>query len=506
MKIRSLVLFWAMLAAGAATATADITLAPLFRDGAVLQRDQPLTIWGTAAAAEKVEIKFRRQTSSVITGADGRWRVTLKAEKASSEPSELTANGANTVVVRDLLVGDVWLCSGQSNMAFLVRGAGNADQAIAAADFPQIRHFKVSNVVATAPADDVAGAWVTCSSATVGSFSAVAYFFARDLHQRLQVPIGIVNSSWGGTQIESWISERALRSDPASREVFARWQARLDEHPAKMAEHAAAVAKWESEQAAAKSEGRTFTRAAPAKPEGPGSRWLPGGLYNAMIAPLVPYGLRGALWYQGETNAPRHAEYGSLFTTLIKQWRADFGQPLPFYFVQLANFESGTGNKGDAWAFLREAQAQALSLPNTGMAVTIDIGEPTDIHPKNKAEVGRRLALHARRQLFGEKVETDGPRFASAKREGEAMRVRFTHAKGLRLEPPKTDGRVSFEIAGRNQKFVPADARVEGDTLVVSADGVAAPVAVRYAWRNSPDARLFNGAGLTAAPFRSDSW
>jgi sialate O-acetylesterase len=233
---------------------------------------------------------------------------------------------------------------------------------------------------------------------------------------------------------------------------------------------------------------------------------MPGGLYNAMIAPLVPYGLRGALWYQGETNAPRHAEYGSLFTAMIKQWRADFGQPLPFYFVQLADYESGAGNKGDVWAYLREAQARALTLPNTGMAVTIDIGDPKDIHPKNKQEVGRRLALHARQQLFGEKVEANGPVFAAAEREGAAMRVRITHAEGLRLQPARTDTRLSFEIAGRNRKFFPASARVEGDSLMVSSDQVPAPAAVRYAWRNSPEARLFNGAGLPAAPFRSDDW
>jgi sialate O-acetylesterase len=216
--------------------------------------------------------------------------------------------------------------------------------------------------------------------------------------------------------------------------------------------------------------------------------------------------LRGVLWYQGEANAARHAEYGSLFTAMIQQWRADFGQPLPFYFVQLANFEGGAGNKGDPWAYLREAQAKALALPDTGMAVTIDIGEPKDIHPKNKQEVGRRLALLARKHVFGEAVEVNGPTFASVKREGAAMRVNFTHAGGLKLEPPKTDGRVSFEIAGENRKFVPATARVEGESVVVSAETVAEPVAVRYAWRNSPNARLFNGAGLPAAPFRSDSW
>ena len=495
------------LAAGLVIATnafADITLAPLFRDGVVLQRDQPLTVWGKAAAAEKVEIKFRSQTASVITAADGRWRVTLRPEKAAAFSSELVAKGANTVVVRDVLVGDVWLCSGQSNMAFLVRNVNDAEREIAAADFPVIRQFKVPTVVADKPADDVGGTWTACTPATVGGFSAVAYFFARDLHQKLWVPIGIVNSSWGGTQIEAWLSEPALRANPAAKEIFGRWEERMAEYPQKLTQHATAMSKWEKDRVeGAGTKGKK--RAAPAKPEGPGSRWVPGGLFNAMIAPLVPYTMRGVLWYQGEANGVRSSEYASLFTGLIKQWRADFGQPLPFYFVQLANFERG-GGKPDDWAFLREAQAKALALPHTGMAVTIDIGDPKDIHPRNKQDVGHRLALHARHQIFGEKIETDGPMFAGAKSEDGAMRVTFTHAAGLRLEPSKSDGRVSFEIAGENRKFVPAEARVDGDALVVSSKAVQHPVAVRYAWRNSPEARLFNAAGLPAAPFRSDDW
>jgi sialate O-acetylesterase len=225
-----------------------------------------------------------------------------------------------------------------------------------------------------------------------------------------------------------------------------------------------------------------------------------------MIAPLVPYAFRGALWYQGEANAARHAEYAALFTGLIQQWRQAFGQRLPFYFVQLANFERNAGNTGTDWAFLREAQAAALSLPDTGMAVTVDIGDPKDIHPKNKKDVGHRLAGLALQQLYGEAVEAHGPVFKSAQPEGAAMRVSFTHGDGLRLHPPKTDGRISFEIAGEDRKFVPANARLDGDTLIVSSERVKRPVAVRYAWRNSPDARLFNKAGLPAAPFRSDDW
>jgi sialate O-acetylesterase len=505
MKFRTLLLTLLALAA-TARALADITLAPLFRDGAVLQRDQPIQIWGRAAAAERVEVKFNKQTASVIAGADGRWKITLKPEKASSIGADLVVSGANTVRVRDVLVGEVWLCSGQSNMVWAVRSSNDAEREIAAAKFPLIRHYKVPTAVADKPAFDVAATWVSCSPETVGNFSAVAYYFARELHQRLNVPVGLINSAWGGTQIESWMSETSLRANPAASAIYARWEQRLAAHPAALQKHAKAVEKWKADEAAAKAAGKAFARKQPSVPEGPGSRWMPSGIYHAMIAPLVPYTVRGVLWYQGETNAARHGEYAALFQDLIKQWRAEFGQPLPFFFVQLANFQGGAGVARDAWAFLREAQASALTLPHTGMAVTIDIGDPKDIHPRNKLDVGKRLALHARQQVYGENIETNGPVFAGAKREGATMRVSFSHAAGLRLEPAASDGRVSFEVAGADRKFVAAEARLDGDTLVVSAPGVPEPAAVRYAWHNSPDARLFNDAGLPAAPFRSDNW
>lgn len=441
---------------------AEVTFAPLLRDGAVLQRDQSIAVWGRAAAGEKVQVRFADQAVSTTTPASGRWRVTLKPLKVSAQPAELVASGNNTVRIRDVLVGDVWLCSGQSNMAWLVRNSQAAPAEIAAAKFPLIRHFKVALTAAEQPQEDVAGEWTTCSPATAGDFSAVAYYFARDLHQQTGVPIGIVNSSWGGTQIEAWMSERTLRANPAAAAIYARWEERLAAYPAQQAAHAVALKEWQANQAAAKRAGKPFKARAPAPPEGPGSRWRPAALYEGMIAPLVPYGFRGALWYQGESNAARHAEYASLFTAMIKQWRADFGQRLPFYFVQLANFESRAGNTGDVWAFLREAQQQALALPATGMAVTIDIGDPKDIHPRNKQEVGRRLALHARSQLYRQKLETDGPMFKTAKRAGSELRVMFTHARGLRLEPAQADGRIAFEVAGADRNFVPATARVDG--------------------------------------------
>lgn len=506
MRLRPSLLVLLCFVAPATSALADITLAPLFRDGAVLQRDQPLVIWGRAAVAERVEVKFKSQSAVVIAGADGRWKVVLKPEPASATGAELVATGANTVRVRDVLVGEVWLCSGQSNMAMMLRSTQDAEREIAAASHPLIRHYKIPASVAERPAFDLEGSWVICKPETAGNFSAVAYHFARELQQKLQVPIGLVNSSWGGTQIESWMSAPALATSPFAKDIQARWETLLAEHPKKLEEHGARMAKWKNDAEKSKAAGKEFARKAPVAPEGPGSRWMPSGIYNAMIAPLVPYAMRGIIWYQGESNAKRHNEYGSLFPEMIKQWRADFGQPLPFFFVQLANFESGEGAKGATWAYLREAQAMALTLPGTGMAVSIDIGEPKDIHPRNKLDVGRRLALHARKVAYGENIETDGPRFAGARREGKSMRVTFTHGAGLKLLPAKEDGRVAFEVAGEDRKWVPAEARVRGTTLAVSAESVPVPLAVRYAWRNSPDARLVNGDGLPAAPFRSDNW
>jgi sialate O-acetylesterase len=484
------------------SAFAAVTLAPLFRDGAVLQQGQPLAVWGRANPGENVQVVFRDQRATTAASADGRWRVTLPSQGVLREPAELVVTGTNTVRVRDVLVGDVWLCSGQSNMAWLVRNSDGAEQETTAARFPLIREFSVPRVVAEERADDVGGEWKRCTPDTVGDFSAVAYYFARDLHQRFGVPIGIVNSSWGGTQIEGWISEPVLRLNPAAQEIYARWEERLANFPRMQAAHQETLAKLQEEEAA----GKGAARRRPVAPEGPGSRWMPGGMFNAMIAPLVPYGFRGALWYQGENNAARHGEYAALFRDLIQNWRTEFGQPLPFYFVQLANFEARGGNTGDVWAYLREAQASALALPMTGMATTIDIGNPTDIHPRNKQEVGRRLALHARKQLYRENIESDGPVFWSARPAGAAMRVTLSNAAGLRLDPAQDDGRVSFEVAGADRIFVAATAEIDGTTLLVSAPTVPEPVAVRYAWRNSPDARLFNSDDLPAAPFRSDRW
>ena len=498
-------------------ARADVALAALFQDHVVLQRDQPVPIWGHAAPGEAVAVMFRGQTQHVLAGADGTWLVHLAPLGGSATPAELVVAGRNTVRVSDVLVGEVWLCSGQSNMEFPVLDPASrifhleqAAAEVAAADFPLIRQFKVARAVAEKPTATLQGDWAVCSPATAGNFTAVGYFFARELSRRLGVPVGIINSTWGGTPIESWMSAEVLASDPAFAVVDQRWRQTLAGYPAKKPAAERALAAWQEDEAIAKAAGETAHAAflaahrKPRQPRGPGDPWTPSGLFNGMIAPLKPYAWRGVLWYQGESNAEHAAEYRALFGAMITQWRHDWGRgDFPFYFVQLANYRVPADATGSTYAFLREAQAQTLALPATGMAVTIDIGNPENIHPGNKQAVGRRLALLALAQLHDLAGEWSGPVFASASREGPAMRVRFTHAASLAARTAPLAG---FALAGADRIFHSANARIVGDSVLVTATEVAAPIAVRYAWANNPEAGLVNGAGLPAAPFRSDNW
>ena len=485
---------------------AEVTLAPLFVDHAVLQQGKPVPVWGRADPGERVSVTFGAQSVGTTADRSGRWLVYLDALPASREPAELIVTGKNTLRVADVLVGEVWLCSGQSNMEWPVRDSQNAAEEIAAANYPLIRQIKIQRTVAETPAETVqTEGWQPATPETVGLFTAVGYFFGRDLHARLNVPIGLINSTWGGTFIESWMSPAALLSDSSFTVVPERWRQTLAEYPERKKAYEAALAEWTAEEAAAKERGEPFTKRRPGPPAGSGHHQTPSALFNGMIHPLLPYALRGAIWYQGESNALRHQEYGQLFSAMITYWRKHFGQPdFPFLWVQLAGFQAAGDPSGRAWAFLREAQAQTLSLPNTGMAITIDIGEKTDIHPRNKQEVGRRLALIARTKVYDLPADHSGPVFSSVVREGNALRVKFRHAEsGLIARDRELQ---SFEIAGADRVFRPALARIERDTVVVSAPDVREPAAVRYAWANFCEANLYNGAGLPAAPFRSDNW
>ena len=500
-----------VLAIGA-SARADVSLAPLFSDHAVLQRGKTVPVWGRAAPGEKVTVTFAGQRLAASPDIDGRWIVLLDPLEASSQGADLIVAGKNTVTVHDVVVGEVWLCSGQSNMEWPVSRAANATREIASANFPLLRHVRIEHVVAEGPADSVpTSGWQPASPQTVGGFTAVGYFFARDLHAKLGVPIGVVHSSWGGTPIESWLSRYALGSDPAFQVVGERWAKMLADYPSLAATFDARLAEWTAAEAAAKTKGKAahekFLQQTPRPrpPRGPGDSWTPTGLFNGMINPLLPAALRGVVWYQGESNAERAGEYHALFTTLIRTWRAHFGQPdLAFYWVSLANYDVPTDASRRCYAFLREAQTRALALPHTGQALAIDIGDPKDIHPTNKQEVGRRLALLAKNRDYNLVSDDTGPTFVSATREGSGMRVRFTHAVGGLVARDKPVQ--SLELAGADRVFYLADGRIDRETLIVTSPKVRNPVAVRYAWMNAPEANLANGAGLPAVPFRSDDW
>jgi sialate O-acetylesterase len=486
----------------ASTAGAALQLPALFSDHGILQRDRPVPIWGWSAPRAEVRVEFHERTVTTMADANGRWRVELPAMPASAAPANLFLRaGADTLTVTDVLVGDVWLCSGQSNMEWTVAQSADAEREIAAAQFPLIRQFRITRAPAVSPAADVRGDWKPATPAHVGGFTGVGFFFARDLRRTLGVPIGLINASWGGKMIEVFLSAEAIARSPHAAAIAQRWDAERDELTARLPAHAAALADWAAARATALARGEKFTRPKPTDPAGVRDQHLPSCAYNAMIAPLSPYGLRGILWYQGEHNVTRAHEYRALFGGLIADWREKFAQAdLPFYFVQLANYVAPTDRTGVAWAELREAQAQTLAVPHTGMAVTIDIGTSDNTHPPNKQEVGARLARLAKAKTYGLGGEWSGPVFRVARRAGDAVRLDFDHAAaGLVARATPLPG---FELAGADGDFHAANASVEGSAVVLRAAAVPAPRAVRYAWANAPEVALFNAEGLPAAPFR----
>ena len=503
------------LAATLSVARAEVTLAPLFTDHAVLQRDKPVPVWGRAAIGEKVTVAFGRQSKSVTAGGDGRWSVSLDKLSADAKGADLTVTGTNTLVVHDVVVGEVWLCSGQSNMEFNVSRAANAEKEIATANFPLIRHVAVKKTVAESPTDGATTTgWEPASPATVGKFTAVGYFFARDVFQKIGVPVGLVHSSWGGTPVESWINPEAIAGKPAYAFVADRWEKNLSDYAQKKSDYdGTLLPEWTEAETVAKKDGAEAhavwlkTHPKPRAPRGRGDSWTPSGLYNGMISPLVPYALRGALWYQGESNAEHADEYQKLFSTMIAGWRKQFNQGnFPFLWVNLANFEAPTDDTHQTWAYLREAQSQTLETPNTGQAIAVDLGDPNDIHPTNKQDVGHRLALIAKNRVYGVQGEDTGPTFANVTRAGGSLIVTFSHATGTGLVTRGNKEVQSIEIAGADKVFHPAIAKVTKTVMVAISNEVKEPIAIRYAWRNSPDANIYNAAGLPMVPFRSDNW
>ncbi|HXR39032.1 MAG TPA: sialate O-acetylesterase [Terracidiphilus sp.] len=497
MNLRFLVLL--TLLPGAA-ASAQVTLPRILSSHMVVQRDLPVHVWGKAALGEAIGVSFRGETRTTATGPLGKWSVYLKPGGAGG-PFVLTVTGTpatgepQTVTLDDVLVGDVWVASGQSNMEFQMRQAGTADQDLPQAANAHIRLLTVKHKAVDYPLDDVeTEGWAASTPETAKDFSAVGWYFAREIEQREHVPVGVIDSTWGGTVADAWTREAALGADAALVPVFAAW--------GKMTEHETDALAREKDEQRQRDEAKAAGKPEPQFPWHPQlDSWGPGMLWNGMITPLTPFAIRGVIWYQGESNSAlaRAPLYGRVLRTMIEDWRHEWGVgDFPFLFVQISNFKS---SPAEDWAELREQQLKTLALRNTAMAVTIDIGNPDNVHPTDKLDVGLRLALAARALSYGEDVSYSGPIFRQATPEGGAIRVWFEHhAKGLMARGGDLTG---FEVAGSDVKFVAATAKIEGSTVVASSPDVAEPVAVRYGWANSPQCNLFNGEGLPASPFTS---
>lgn len=619
----------------------------IFGNSMVLQRGMPIPVWGWADKNEKITLHFNHQTKSVTADINGKWRINLDKETAGG-PYQLVVKGKETITFNNVLVGEVWICSGQSNMEMPIVGWGkikNYEQEIKNANYPKIHVITIVREISSMPKDDIAPAeWKVCSPETAGDFTAVGYFFARELYNKLKVPVGLINTSWGGTNVETWTSRDAFKSSDEFKSVISQMKV-LDldsltkqrteainkkiksiqgELPSKAEaetwmniafddSHWSAMQLpnlWEGQQLG-ELDGVVWFRktigisAADAGKEatlelamiddndityvnevkagstnsyntkrkytippgvlkegknviavrvedtgggggvygessdmkltignniislaGPwgfkveslltsnsgsiGPNDYPTLLYNAMVHPLIPYAIKGALWYQGEANADRAYQYRKAFPLMIKDWRTKWKEgDFPFYFVQLASFGAGNGNskQGSAWAELREAQALTLSLPNTGMAVTTDIGEEKDIHPKNKQDVGKRLAAIALHKTYGFRNIYNGPKYQSMKIEGNKVIVSFNKMGGELYTRNQSGDAKGFEIAGADKQFYNAKAIIIDNTVVLSSEDVAKPVAVRYAWADYPgNANLFNKQGFPAEPFRTDKW
>jgi sialate O-acetylesterase len=490
-----------LLAPLALFAETPTRLPALFGDHMVLQRDQPVPVWGWSTPGEEITVDFAGQEKTAKADAEGKWKVTLDPLAASSEPQMMEINKANdSLVVSDILVGDVWLCSGQSNMHFQMNRVENSREEIAAADHPNLRFFTVEARFGQAPKDEAKGAWKPVSPATAGGCSAVAYYFARELQRNTGVPVGLLVSSVGGTRIETWMRSETLAKTGVADALVDKWK---NVSPGGFEKLDATYRAYQHQRdqlhplavKAAKAQGTPL----PPEPKMPKPRChdCPSALHNGMIAPLQPFAIRGVIWYQGESNSGQPAAYEKLLPAMIEDWRHVWGDELPFLFVQLAP------HRNTHPAF-REAQQRIWqTTPHTAMVVTTDVGDADDIHPTRKRPVGERLALAARAASHGEKVESSGPVFKSMRIEGSRAVISFTHVGGgLMIKGDSLEG---FTLAGADGKFHAANAVIEGSTVAVTSDRISRPSTVRYGWAMMPDGNLFNREGLPAAPFRTDS-
>jgi sialate O-acetylesterase len=534
--------------AGLSSLRAEVRLNGIFTDHLVLQRNVAVPIWGTAAPAETVHVEFAHQRHTTQADAQGRWTARLEPMAANAQGADLIVRGLQTAItLHDVVIGEVWLAGGQSNMRFPLSSAHDATEVLPTATDSLLRVFNVTMQTAAEPLASVKGKWQPSTPTAARDFTAVGFFFARELREKLGVPIGIISASWGGTPIETWISLQGFRQPPALTVPLQAWDKAVAEHrrvqsePKLASDYEADLARWRREvQPAFNAATKAYNEANDAglkvgpkpvpawpEPQNPDPMGMPSPSrrpqtptisFNGMIAPLVPYALRGVIWYQGEANGGAGIEYRALFPRLIQDWRAQWGTAFPFLFVQLPMcYDDPLPVAEKGWPWLREAQFLTLREPRTSMAITLDVGNPANVHPANKRDVGHRLALLARRDVYGENLVATGPLYSGISLEGERIRVRFRETgsglvigqapwRARGVDPLPTDQLIGFYVAGADRQWHAAEARVEGDSVLVTSKAVAVPVAVRYGWANSPRCNLYNREGLPAAPFRSDDW
>lgn len=491
-----------------AMCNADVVLPDILSDNMVLQRGVPVPIWGKADPGERVTVSFADQTRSVTADSQGRWRVALDPMKVRTAPSSMVIAGHNRVELRNVLVGEVWLCAGQSNMQRLLAETDGKDE-IPLATHPSLRLFNASREVAFKRATGKLGEWQSSSPQSVKEFSAACYYFGVDLQKELNLPIGLINSSYGGSQAEAWTPEQYLLASDDLRPCVERTKIWEAERPKAKLEYEQKLEKWRAEVEQAKASGSKL----PGKPRDPDALRpyrVASSIYSGMIEPLIPYAIRGAFWYQGESNEERAEQYGILLPTMIRAWRERWGQGnFPFGIIQLPNYRSAKAEPVDEpWSHIREAQRRtAMTTPNSGLIVTIDLGEAKDIHPHNKRDVGKRMCRWALAEVYGHKMVKTGPILKEAKANGSKMVLRFTEVgSGLEIRGGEKLG--DFAIAGQDRQWYWAEARITGKNRVeVWSDKVPNPQAVRYAFNNNPQhANLVNDADLPASPFRTDNW
>jgi sialate O-acetylesterase len=512
--MRKLLVVLAVLAMGISS-FAELKLGSVFSDGMVLQRDQKVAVWGWTDPGAKVTVSFAGKERKAVAGSDGKFMVRLKKMKASAVPQVLTVKSSGgSIEIKNVLVGEVWLCSGQSNMAMAVSKADNLAKEQASANHPLIRMFITERGISLKPLNDCSGSWNVCTPETVGRFSAAAYFFGREIQQELNVPVGLIHTSWGGTRIEAWSSMASLEQFPSVVKSRDGQDLRAESFTEERAEkvYATALVNWNAAVEVAKADGKKGPKK-PKKGINPHtSQNYPANLYNAMINPFVPYGIRGAIWYQGEANSHSAVEamlYRDLLENLATEWREDWGTDFPFYAVQLPNFKKAQTlpvEESD-WALIRESFLKFhKEVPNAGIAIAIDVGMENNIHPTNKQAVGYRLAQQALAKTYKKNVVPGGPIYTSVKKDGNKMVISFDDIGSGLVEQGGTPLK-TFAIAGADQQFVEAQAVIVDDSVIVSAGEIIDPVAVRYAWADNPvGCNLFNKEGFPASPFRTDDW